>query len=400
MIDGLTCEKRDSEMTSEEKKQGTEVKVGEATVVVPAGWQSLHNHTTRSDGELDAAEFLECARAQGAGVVAFTDHDALPRPEDVAALRRTAGCAWVLGAEFSSGVTEACSAVHIVGLFLDPANAALQAHCARVHAARLARVAKIARGFASVGVTVTAEEILAHASDDGSVGRPHIVEAVLATERNVGCLKRLARHQAALVGASKEPRHGRRARREVRDLLGAGAALRRVVYPLCLTDDAAVAGVYHSMDYFLDVRAVGRLVHGAGGLAFLAHYPTCARQIPLDRLERYLRDGDLDGVETHWQHTLAARPGAAELRQQLDAIVQRTHCLVCGGGDIHTREALEHYAHSSASTTHLLQDILASGRVSADTLARTTSLLPPPPGETPVPCSEETEKEKETAMAS
>lgn len=386
-------------MTSE---KGTEVKVGETTVVVPAGWQSLHNHTTRSDGELEPAEFLACAQAEGAGVVAFTDHDALPRAEDVAALREMHGpCAWVLGAEFSSGVEAACSAVHIVGLFLDPADAALQAHCARVHAARLARVARIVRGFAAIGVTVTAEEILAQASADGSVGRPHIVEAVLATARNVGTLKRLARRQAALVGAPKEPRHGRRARREVRDMLGAGAALRRVIYPLCLSDDAAVGGVYHNMDYFLDVRAVGRLVHAAGGLAFLAHYPTCARQIPLDRLERHLRDGDLDGIEMHWQHSLAARPGAAETRQRLQDIVRRTHCLVCGGGDIHTRDALVQYAHNStAATTSLLQDILASGRVSVDTIARTSSLLPPPQPQVPLSSSggddvEEKEEEKE-----
>jgi predicted metal-dependent phosphoesterase TrpH len=67
-------------------------------------YESLHNHTTASDGTQTYAQVLETARVNDIGVVAFTDHDMLPSEVDVTALRAYEGpVKWLIGCEISSG---------------------------------------------------------------------------------------------------------------------------------------------------------------------------------------------------------------------------------------------------------------------------------------------------------
>src|SRR5262245_56689114 len=104
-------------------------------------YESLHNHTTASDGTQTYAQVLETARRCGIGVVAFTDHDMLPSETEVERLRQYDGpVKWLIGCEISSGLPRELgggptSSLHVLGLFCDPGNAALREHCARAQAA-------------------------------------------------------------------------------------------------------------------------------------------------------------------------------------------------------------------------------------------------------------------------
>ena len=81
----------------------------------------LHSHTTASDGSLHPDELLAHAAECGVGALAITDHDTLAafdRVDTSAARTRL-----VPGIEFSTAWRG--HGVHIVGLGVDPACAAL-----------------------------------------------------------------------------------------------------------------------------------------------------------------------------------------------------------------------------------------------------------------------------------
>jgi predicted metal-dependent phosphoesterase TrpH len=94
-------------------------------------FESLHNHTTASDGLLTREALLNAANTYGIGVMAITDHDAVPSAKDLRGLRAYSGpVKWLVGVELSSWVPKAAGgsdkgAVHVLGLFVDPGNSAL-----------------------------------------------------------------------------------------------------------------------------------------------------------------------------------------------------------------------------------------------------------------------------------
>ncbi len=114
-------------------------------------YESLHNHTTASDGHLDHIELLNKGYAEGFGLMAFTDHDVLPNDEALARLKDYDGpMKWLTGVEISSGLPKElgggpASMFHILGLFVDPHNKALMEHCQTAVAARNERMEQITK---------------------------------------------------------------------------------------------------------------------------------------------------------------------------------------------------------------------------------------------------------------
>ncbi|MCX6738641.1 MAG: PHP domain-containing protein, partial [Candidatus Parcubacteria bacterium] len=99
-------------------------------------FESLHTHTTLSDGKLSHKEMFELAESLGVAVVAFTDHDAVLNEGALAYLEsvRSSGMKWVSGIEISSAPPKEVEGLgkgglHIIGLFVDPKNEALKEHC-------------------------------------------------------------------------------------------------------------------------------------------------------------------------------------------------------------------------------------------------------------------------------
>lgn len=109
--------------------------------------ETLHTHTTLSDGKLSHKEMFELAESLGVSIIAFTDHDAVPGDETLAYLNGVHGSStkWILGIEITAGLPKELSdqsngGLHIIGLFLDPKNNALLEHCEKAQKARVERM--------------------------------------------------------------------------------------------------------------------------------------------------------------------------------------------------------------------------------------------------------------------
>jgi hypothetical protein len=102
----------------------------------------LHSHSTASDGTLSPTALVKRAREQGVQVLALTDHDTTA---GLAEARQAAGNDLTLINGIEVSVSWNGQTIHIVGLGLDPDNAALQAGLARLCEFREWRAGEIAR---------------------------------------------------------------------------------------------------------------------------------------------------------------------------------------------------------------------------------------------------------------
>ena len=136
----------------------------------------LHLHSTASDGTLSPTALVERAAAAGVRTLALTDHDTTEGVDEAAAAAARAGLALVPGVEVS--VSWKGGTVHIVGLGVDPGNAALQDGLAGLRAFRDWRAEEIARRLSMEGVQGTLERARA-LSNGRLISRTHFARALV-----------------------------------------------------------------------------------------------------------------------------------------------------------------------------------------------------------------------------
>ena len=253
----------------------------------------LHSHSAISDGTDTPAELVEQARRSGLDVVALTDHDTFDGLDEAVA----AGTA--LGVEVVRGVELSCSrqgqSVHLLAYGADPADPALAAEMIRVRGGRLGRLSGVLEKLAELGVPVTEAEVMAQVGLSPSVGRPHIADALV-----------VAGH--------------------VRD--------RTEAFDRFLAD----GGPAHVARYATDVDRGVDLVHGAGGVAVIAHPWGRGREhvLPPEVLTGLVRDHQLDGLEVdHQDHD-------ADTRQRLRRLADSLDVLITGSSDYHGTGKKDH----------------------------------------------------------
>lgn len=136
----------------------------------------LHLHSTASDGSLSPSALVWAARAGGLDVISVTDHDTVAGiAEAMTAL--PAAMHVIPGVELST--TLDALELHILGYFVDPANARLVAHGDHAVGARRARVQRMLELLRKYDVHVSLEEVLAAAEGSPRVlGRPHVARAL------------------------------------------------------------------------------------------------------------------------------------------------------------------------------------------------------------------------------
>ena len=146
----------------------------------------LHSHSTCSDGLLAPAELVERAVQRGVDVLALTDHDelkGLPAAREAAARW---GLRLIDGVEISVLWEEVT--LHIVGLALDPLQAALVEGLDAVRAGREQRAQRIAQSLDAIGIQGTLEGARRYAKNPELVSRAHfaryLVEAGHASDTN------------------------------------------------------------------------------------------------------------------------------------------------------------------------------------------------------------------------
>lgn len=111
----------------------------------------LHTHTLRSDGTLSPTDLVTRAHAHGVQVLALTDHDVTDGLAEATATANTLGLQLIPGVEVS--VTWEGQTVHIVGLSIDTANAALQSGLGRLREFRNWRAREMDRRLAKKRIT-------------------------------------------------------------------------------------------------------------------------------------------------------------------------------------------------------------------------------------------------------
>lgn len=128
----------------------------------------LHSHSTFSDGTLTPAEAAARARAHGVQLWALTDHDGVDGQAQAAAAARAQGLDYLAGVEIS--VSFAGETVHILGLGVDPDDAALRAGVARTRGGRRERAIEMAASLAQAGIQGAFEGALPYAA-----GNPDLI---------------------------------------------------------------------------------------------------------------------------------------------------------------------------------------------------------------------------------
>ena len=131
----------------------------------------LHTHSKASDGSLSPGELVALAREQGLAAVALTDHDTVEGLDEALEAGRGLGQEVVPGVEISveAGLP---GGLHLLGLYLDHHDQALQAALTRLQAARAQRNPRMVAKLNQLGVAITMAELTA-ISGGGQVGRPH-----------------------------------------------------------------------------------------------------------------------------------------------------------------------------------------------------------------------------------
>ena len=305
-------------------------------------YESLHNHTTASDGTQTYLEVLEAARRNKVSVVAFSDHDTLPSAADLQKLRDYDGpVKWLLGCEISSGLPAelgggVTSSLHILGLFTDPTDSALLEHCTKAVAARIERMEQIVGNLKSLGFNISVEDCLA-ASGGETVGRPHIVRAMNSHPENAAIIEGMKAdmEKAAVASAQVAMDYAHMMERPPSDY----------PYRLFLSDDAFIPGIYVDYLYSIDMDSAVKLIRGAGGVAIVAHWYTAQRKIDAEMLEGMLRDGRIDGVE------LMGNPMNGMARRAepiLSAMVKRMGCIATYGIDGHREQDMENFVNDQS----------------------------------------------------
>jgi predicted metal-dependent phosphoesterase TrpH len=255
----------------------------------------LHTHTTASDGSLELSELVAQAKNAGLKAIAITDHDTVA---SAAKITGKEAIETIPGVELSVfDYTLGYADIHVLGLFVDPRNPGLCSGLTKLGAAREEQKRATVEKLRSMGYDITFEEVKAKAK--GSVGRPHI----------------------AMVLAEKRPAEFPTVQSVFEKLLGNGKP------------------AYVERQAGFTLKEAITMIHGAGGLAFLAHPFVYGYDI--DSLVADFEHLDGDGLEVHYDY-ITNRPEIplteaqnAELVAHAGALAAVTGLLVSGGSDFH-----------------------------------------------------------------
>ncbi|MFI6942183.1 PHP domain-containing protein [Streptomyces sp. NPDC050418] len=244
----------------------------------------LHTHSTASDGTDSPAELVRKARAQGLDVVALTDHDTT-RGHKEAAAAVPEGLTLVTGAELSCRLDG--TGLHLLAYLFDADEPALLAERELVRDDRVPRARAMVGKLQELGVDVEWDQVTRIAGD-GSLGRPHIAEALV--ERGVVPT--------------------------VSDAFTAD----------WLADGGRAYVAKHELDPFEAIR----LVKAAGGVTVFAH-PLAVKRgkvVPESAIAELAAAG-LDGIEAdHMDHE-------PETRARLKGLAAELGLLATGSSDYH-----------------------------------------------------------------
>jgi hypothetical protein len=243
------------------------------------GRADLHTHTTYSDGALSPYELIRRTHELGLAVVSITDHDNVGGLDEAIEWGKSLGIEVITGLELSVALGD--KDVHLLAYFFDHGNQDLLDYLTFFRRERLKRAERIVRKLNKLNVPLRLESVLDQAGV-GSVGRPHIANALL----DEGLIDRY--HEA------------------FERYIGTGGPAFEKKYQLTPAD-------------------AFKLINSAGGLSFLAHPGKYTNELELSAL---IKNG-LDGIEVvHPAHD-------EKLMEYYQGLVNQYFLLESGGSDFH-----------------------------------------------------------------
>jgi predicted metal-dependent phosphoesterase TrpH len=277
---------------------------------MPAGPIDLHTHSSVSDGTESPTQLVEAAVGAGLGAIAITDHDSTAGWGEAEAAASATGLMVVPGMELSTNFGPA--SVHMLAYLFDPTDAAIIRETARIRDGRLHRAERIVERIAK-DYALTWEDVLAQSVDGGTIGRPHIADALVARG-----------HISDRSAAFESILHWR-------------------------------SGYYEK--YYAPSPLAGvEMIVAAGGAPVLAHPGTRGREWVIDELNMgLLKDAGLFGLEIHHRdNTQSGRERLFELAAMFDL-------QVTGSSDYHGEGKPNRLAENSTEPA-VLERLLSAGR--------------------------------------
>ncbi len=256
----------------------------------------LHTHTTASDGTSTFEELVREAERAKLKALAITDHDNVLSAGRIPGTKSAVGL--IPGIELTIYDSElGYDDVHMLGLFIDPENGKLADKLGKLGREREGQKNATVRRLRELGYDITFEEVRAEAK--GTVGRPHIAKVLMRKHPDefdsisAVFIKLLARGRKAYVGRES----------------GVG------------------------------LKEAASLVHGAGGVAVMAHpdiYPYRPEKLLAD-----FKESGGDGVEVYYDY-IRNRPEEKITENENKKIMERYRSLASeldllesGGSDFH-----------------------------------------------------------------
>jgi len=136
----------------------------------------LHTHTSYSDSKETPKSLLEKAKSAGLHSIAVTDHDTVSGLAEAFYEARTVGVEVVPGIELSCRYKSV--EIHMVGLWIDPANKELNYIIGKIEQSRFERAKKMVERLRVLGAAIDFGEVEAIAGK-GVIGRPHVAQALV-----------------------------------------------------------------------------------------------------------------------------------------------------------------------------------------------------------------------------
>jgi len=244
----------------------------------------LHVHSSVSDGIYRPREVVRRAAEVGLKALAISDHDTVAGVPEAVGAGEEFGVEVIpaveISAEFDGG------ACHILGYFINPLNEGLRDLSREARRSRAERTVKILERLEALDIPLSLEDVQAR-SEDCVTTRAHFASALIEK----GYAKTWEEAFAKYLGCGKP-----------------AYVYRRRVEP----------------------EKIIRVLHGAGGLAVLAHPRQMKRSLAeTDEWIAHLADAGLDGIETQ------SPDHGEDLARHYRAAAERLGLVETGGTDWH-----------------------------------------------------------------